>query len=174
MDDRFKNYSKEALIEDVICDNCSLVHSESKKSSFALWRNLKEPPSVLKILPQIGTYDMTTFQAIKNEYKVAIPSEYFIKKPLGNDNIPYTVVSLIRDFGHYVSDVFDFNTGLWWHCDDANITEVSNFIEGVYTREIHKPNKTRKLVSGSKDILFVVYIRIEDLIASGSVFKRIQ
>ena len=159
------------MIEDVICENCYLVHSDTKKSTFALWRNLKEPPYVLKFISQIGTYDMTTFQAIKNEYNVAISSEYFIKKPLGNDNIPYTLVSLIRDCGHYVSDVFDFNTGIWWHCDDANITEIIiDFPEGVYTRESRKPYKTSKLMSGSKDILFVVYFITEYLIAFVSVF----
>ena len=74
LDDIFQNYLKKTFIEDVICENCSLVHSETKKSIFTFWRNLKEPPSVFKILLQRGTYDMTTFQAIKNEYKVAIPS----------------------------------------------------------------------------------------------------
>ena len=54
---------------------------------------------------------MTTFQAIKNEYKVSIPSEYFIKKPLSNENISYTLKSLISQDGgsldcrKYVSDV---------------------------------------------------------------------
>ena len=28
------------------------------------------------------------------------------------------------DCGHYVSDVFDTSTGIWWHCDDENITEI--------------------------------------------------
>ena len=42
------------------------------------------------------------------------------------------------DCGNYVSDVFDVKTGIWWHCDDANITEISDFIEGVYTRESRK------------------------------------
>ena len=77
----------------------------------------------------------------KNEYKFAIPSEYFIKKPSSNEKIPHTLVSLIMHYGyslycgHYVSDVFDAITGIWWHCDDANITEISDFPEGFYTRE---------------------------------------
>ena len=60
---------------------------------------------------------MNTFQDIKNEYKVAIPSEIILKKPLSNEKISYTLVSLIShdgDYfycGQYVSDVFDFNTG---------------------------------------------------------------
>ena len=41
----------------------------------------------------------------------------------------------------YFSDVFDVNTGIWWHCDDVNITEISDFPEGVYTRESHKLQK---------------------------------
>ena len=39
-------------------------------------KNLKEPPSVLKIILQIGTYDMTTDKAIRNEHKVDIPLEF--------------------------------------------------------------------------------------------------
>ena len=35
------------------------------------------------------------------------------------------------DYEHYVSDVFDTNTGIWWHCDDVNITEISDLPEGV-------------------------------------------
>ena len=42
------------------------------------------------------------------------------------------------DFENYVSDVFHSNTGIWWHCDDANIIEISDFPQGVYTRESHK------------------------------------
>ena len=42
-------------------------------------RNLKKPPSVLKILFQRGTYDKNTYVATKNEIKVAIPSEYLYK-----------------------------------------------------------------------------------------------
>ena len=69
--------------------------------------------------------------ATKNELKVAINSEYLFKQPSMNDKIPYTLFSLINhdgnslDFGHYVSDVFDSSTGIWWHCDDVNITEIS-------------------------------------------------
>ena len=74
MDDIFQNYFKKKLIEDVICENCSLVHSETKKATFTVWRNLKEPTSVLNILLQIGTYDIERDQFIKNEYKIAIPS----------------------------------------------------------------------------------------------------
>ena len=42
------------------------------------------------------------------------------------------------DCGHCVSDVFDANKGVWWNFDDSNITEISAFPEGVYTRGIFK------------------------------------
>ena len=61
-------------------------------------RYLREPSSVLKILFQRGTYDMTTGEAIKNELKVAIPLEFLCKIPSSNDNISYTLVSLIKQF----------------------------------------------------------------------------
>ena len=59
----FQNYFQGSLLEDV---NFSLIGYESIKSTFTVSIYLKEPPSVLKILFQIVTYDMTTFEAIKN------------------------------------------------------------------------------------------------------------
>ena len=59
---------------------------------------------------------MTTGEAIKNELKVAIPLDFLHKIPLSNDNISYTLVSLINHDGdsldceYYVSDVFDTST----------------------------------------------------------------
>ena len=35
------------------------------------------------------------------------------------------------DFGHYVSDVFDANTEIWWPCYDDDITKI-NDIQDVY------------------------------------------
>ena len=78
------------------------------------------------------------------------------------------------DYGHYVGDIFDYNTGIWWHCDDTNITEIIDLTEEVYTGESNKLTKKKKLMSGSKDILFVVYIRTNHLIASSSIFPRIH
>ena len=88
---------------------------------------MKEPPSVWKIILQRGTYDTWKDCVRKNEYKVAIPSEYFIKKLSSNEKISHIVVLLIMHDGEYldcgndVSDVFDTSTGIWWHHDDANI-----------------------------------------------------
>ena len=48
------------------------------------------------------------------------------------------------EFGQYVSDVFDFNTEIWWHCDDDEIIEISDFPEGVYTIKSHKKYITNK------------------------------
>ena len=76
LDAIFQNYFQESLLEDVICENCSLCSSESIKSTLTVSINLKELSPVLKILFQIGTYDMTTDEAIKNEPKVGIPVEF--------------------------------------------------------------------------------------------------
>ena len=68
-----------------------------------------------------------------------------VKQQSSNEQISYTLVSLINydgdslDCGHYVSDVFDSSTGIWWHYDDENITEVSDLPKGVYYIETHKP-----------------------------------
>ena len=127
-------------------------------------RHIKEPPTVLNILLQRGSYDSTTFVATKNEVKVSIPSEYMFKLKSSNEKILYTLVSLINHdgdslyCGHYVSDVFDSSTGIWCHCDDENITELSDLPEGVYNRETHRPAEKKCLMMGSSKVLFVVYI----------------
>ena len=72
------------MLEDVICKNCSSGSSESIKSTCTVSIYLKEPPSVLKIIFQRGTFDKTTGEAIKNELKVAITFEYFYKQASSN------------------------------------------------------------------------------------------
>ena len=66
--------------------------------------------------------------------------------------------------GHYVSGVSDANTGIWWYCDDDEITEMSVFPEGVHTREIHHKFTKRTLISGSVKMLLMVYIITSKLI----------
>ena len=44
--------------------------------------------------------------------------------------------------GNSFSDVSDVNTGIWWHCDDDEITQISGFIDRVYTRKSHKQKHT--------------------------------
>ena len=105
-----------------------------------MWRNLKKN-LIFNILLQRETYDISKYQVIQNECKVAMPSEDFINKPSINEKISYTLVSIIMHDGdsldcvHYFRDVFDAKTGIWWNCDDANITEISNFLEGFYARD---------------------------------------
>ena len=92
--------------------------------------------------------------ATKNEVKVGIPSEYMFKQQSSNEKISYTLVPLINhdgdslDCGHYVSDICDSSTGIWWHCDDDNITEVSDLPKGVYYRETHKPAEKKVFNDG--------------------------
>ena len=145
MDEIFQNYFNDSLLHDVLCDNCSSLGYKSIKITFTVSRHIKEPPIVLKILFQRGSYDITTFVSTKNEVKVCIPCEYMIKPQSSNEKISYTLISLVNhdgnslDCGHYVSNIFDSSTGIWWHCDDENITELRNLPDGVYYRENHKP-----------------------------------
>ena len=135
------------MLEDAICENCSSGISESIKSTFTVPRYLKEPPSVLNILLERGTYDIITGEAFKNELKVAIPLEYLYKIISINDKISYTLVSLINhegdslDFGDYVSDCFDANTEIWWHCDDYNSTQISDLPKGVILERVKNTQK---------------------------------
>ena len=78
---------------------------------------------------------------MKNELNVAIPLDFLYKISFGNDKISYTLVLLINhddeslDCVNYVSDVFDANTGIWWHCDDDNINQICDLPKGFYIRE---------------------------------------
>ena len=36
------------------------------------------------------------------------------------------------DKGHYVCDVLDYNTGIWWNCDDETITQYPGYPMNVY------------------------------------------
>ena len=150
LDVMLHNYFKDSLLHNVICENWSSDGSESTKSPFTVSRYIKEPSTFLKILFQRGNYDSSTLVATKNELKVAIPSEYLFKQPSSNDKISYIPVSLINhdynslDCGHYVSDVFDISTWIWWHCDDENITEISDLPKGVYYRDTHEPTKKKR------------------------------
>ena len=72
------------------------------------------------------------------------------KQPSRNEKISYTLVSLINNDGdsldcwHYVNDDFNSSTGVWWHCDDDNITETIDLRKGVYYIETHE-HKKRKI-----------------------------
>ena len=91
--------------------------------------------------------------ATKNELKVSIPPEYLFKQPSSNEKISYTLVSLIShdgdslNCGNYVSDVFDSSTGTLWHCDDENITVISDLPKGVYYRETQETHEKEKEIN---------------------------
>ena len=72
----FQNYFKESFFADIICEYFPSVCSETIKSTFVMCLNLKEPPSLLKIILERRMYNMTDKQGIKNECKIDIPSEF--------------------------------------------------------------------------------------------------
>ena len=147
--------------------------SESIKSTFTVSRYLKKPPPVLKILFQRGTYDMTTVKAMKMKLKLIFLKKKY-KKTSSNKKISYTLVSMINHDGdsldckQYVSDGFDANTGIWWHCDDENITQICDKPKGVYIRE--SLEKKNNLISGSTNVIFDVYMRTSYLTKYSSIF----
>ena len=58
------------------------------------------------------------------------------------------------DCENYVSDVFDANTEIWWHCDDDSITQISDLPKGVYMRE---SNKKKSYVRLNRCIICCLY-----------------
>ena len=47
----------------------------------------------------------------------------------------------LLDCGNYARYFFDANTGIWWHCEDDEITEINDLVEGVYIVENYKKHK---------------------------------
>ena len=69
MDVILHKYFKDSFLDDVICESFSSGGFESIKSTFTVSRYLKKPPSVVNILFQRGTYDMTIGDAFKMNLK---------------------------------------------------------------------------------------------------------
>ena len=65
-----QKYVKDLFLDDVICEKCSSDDYESIKSSFTVSIYLKKPHSVLKIIFQRGTYDVTSGDAVKMNLKL--------------------------------------------------------------------------------------------------------
>ena len=70
LDQIFHNYFNDSLLHDVIFEICSSLGSASIKSIFTVSRHIKEPPTVLKILFQIRSYDMTSGETVKMKLKL--------------------------------------------------------------------------------------------------------
>ena len=58
------------------------------------------------------------------------------------------------EFGHYVNDMFDANTGICWHGDDTKITQISDLLEWVYIRKSQKD--IYKVMLGPKNVCIMV------------------
>ena len=100
----------------------------------------------------------------------------FCTKPSSNYKIPYILVSLINhdgdslDCGHYFSDVFNANTGTWWHCEDDNITKISGIPKGVILERVTK----NRVMSDSIYVLLVFNIRTTHKTKYSTMFLRIH
>ena len=73
LDDVFQHYFKKLFVEDVICEPCSSIKYETRRTTFTMIGNLIEPTSVLNILYQREISDDEEHRVKKNQIKVAIP-----------------------------------------------------------------------------------------------------
>ena len=64
------------------------------------------------------------------------------------------------DKGHYICDMLDYNTVIWWSCDDETITQYPGYPMNVYN-DLSSDKKKRKKISmdGSDRIVSMLYIR---------------
>ena len=85
-----------------------------------------------------------------------------------HDEVFYILVSIklhvgkYMDSGHYFCDVLDYNTVMWWNCDDDTITNYSGYPENVYDNLSNK-NEQKKggegIMNGSYMIVSMLYIK---------------
>ena len=70
------------------------------------------------------------------------------------------------DKGHYVCDVFYYNTGTWWNCDDETITQYPGYPMNVYNDLSIDKNKKwlKKGMDVSDMIVSTLYIRQDILV----------
>ena len=87
LDEIFHNYFKDSFIEDVICEKVSSVESETGKTTFTVWKFFEYVSPVFIIPLQPSLFDIDNGQAKNNKYKIAIPSEFFIKIPSPKEKI---------------------------------------------------------------------------------------
>ena len=70
-----------------------------------------------------------------------------------------------RDSGHYVYDLLDYNTGIWWIFDDDMITNYSGYLENIYDDFSHEneQNKGEIIIMNVSDrIVSMLYIKKRD------------
>ena len=92
----------------------------------------------LRIFIQILYYNGQRDEFCKNKTKIDLPAQYSMYFLVIDAEVLYIIVSIKlhigndMDKGHYVCDVLDYNTGTWWDCDDAKITQYSGYPMNVY------------------------------------------
>ena len=70
---------------------------------------------------------------------IAIPTEYVFNISNGQVSDISSLVSIIyhngnsMSTGHYYSDILYFKTGVFWRCDDRNITKVKIIVYYCYS-----------------------------------------
>ena len=73
----------------------------------------------------------------KNKTKIALPAQYYMSFP-NNREVLYIIFSIKLHIGNdmdqvqYVCDVLEYNTGIWWNCDDEKVTQYPGYPMNVY------------------------------------------
>ena len=81
-------------------------------------------------------------------------------------DVTYTIVLVNNHDGNSMStgqhlcDKLDFNTGIWWCCDDNNITQLRWIPEIVYSVAPYTTSgKKKKVMKGYENIVSMLYIK---------------
>ena len=64
---------------------------------------------------------------------------------------------------NYLGEILEFYTGIWWWCDDDNITQFRGIPENIYSVAPYptKGKKAKKnVMKGSDKIVSILYIKI--------------
>ena len=89
------------------------------------------------IFLQRSNFNDEKIEYCKNKTKIYLPAQYSMSFPDKQPEVLYIIVSINLHIGndmdkcHYVCDVLYYNSGTWWNCDDATITQYPGYPKNV-------------------------------------------
>ena len=166
-----KNSSKELTVEFLLdeyfqpeqmggenkyrCENCQDVCDAERVVS------LDTAPPVLNIQLARYVFDMKTFRKRKLTNKILLPKSLQLKSTNGETDVIYILYAVQNHrgssayTGHYVAEVMDWTTGVWFECDDEKVSLLQHGPNSSYDPD---RTATTRLKGGTSDAYNIFYV----------------
>jgi len=166
-----KNSSKELTVEFLLdeyfkpeqmggdnkyrCENCQDACDAERAVS------LDTAPPVLNIQLARYVFDMKTFRKRKLTNKILLPKSLQLKSTNGETDVNYILYAVQNHrgssayTGHYVAEVMDWTTGVWFEYDDEKVSLLQHGPNSSYDPD--RTSSTR-LKGGTSDAYNIFYV----------------